>query len=144
MMNNFRKIISVFLSVLLLMTVVPVTVGAVSQTSGQCGDNVFWSYDETTKTFTVSGSGATYNYSQNDREWVSSSIDTSSVDYCTLFVVIENGVTAIGDCMFMGFDNLLRVDMADTVTSIGEDVFEFCYDLKFVKPAPVEWHIIKL
>ncbi|MBQ9339011.1 MAG: hypothetical protein IJS13_01615 [Paludibacteraceae bacterium] len=41
-----------------------------AQTSGSCGDNLNWSYNETTKTLTITGSGAMTDYAAAaDRPW---------------------------------------------------------------------------
>ena len=90
-----------------------------------CGDNVFWSYVEATKTLTISGTGAMTNYSSNNRPWNSyiSSIQN---------VIIESGVTSIGDLAFYGCSGLTSVTIPNTVTSIGDLAFDGCSGLTSV------------
>ena len=43
-----------------------------AQTSGTCGDNLNWSYNESTKTLTITGSGAMTDYAaEADVPWYS-------------------------------------------------------------------------
>ena len=61
-------------------------------TSGTCGDNLTWEYDDSTNTLTISGSGNMKDYSSsNPPPWYSFSLNT---------VIVENGVKSFGDCAF--------------------------------------------
>ena len=51
------RIISILLAVCLIFGLLPVGVFAANPTSGTCGPNAKWSYDSSTKTLTISGSG---------------------------------------------------------------------------------------
>ena len=55
-------------------------------------------------------------------------------DNCTSLdsVVIPDGVTSIGDCAFDGCTGLESVVIPNSVTSIGEDAFRYCESLKEV------------
>ena len=48
-------------------------------------------------------------------------------------VIVQEGVTAMGDRLFYGASNLTDVTIADTVTDIGEACFRQCASLKSVK-----------
>ena len=87
-----------------------------SATSGKCGENVYWSYDEGSKTLTISGTGA-MNY-DHDVPWDGYSEDISTVE-------IETGVTTIGEWAFSYCSNLKSVTIPDSVTTIGEGAFYF-------------------
>ena len=63
--------------------------------SGQCGQNVYFVYDKTNSTITLSGKGATYDYS-----WSSPSPFYGMKDVEVL--VVENGITQLGYCLFYG------------------------------------------
>ena len=68
-MKTGKRILSIFLAVLMLLTAAPFAgfvgleiapkVKAVEPlaATGQCGDNVFWSFDESTGALTISGTG---------------------------------------------------------------------------------------
>ncbi|MEE0113833.1 MAG: leucine-rich repeat domain-containing protein, partial [Ruminococcus sp.] len=75
-------------------------------------------------TLTISGKGAMKNY---DREG-----DNPSPVYNNLSVkkvVIEDGVTSIGDAAFYDCNNLTSITIPDSVTSIGNAAFSFCSSL---------------
>ena len=75
-------------------------------------------------TLNISGTGAMKNY---DREG-----DNPSPVYNNLSVkkvVIEDGVTSIGDAAFYDCNNLTSITIPDSVTSIGNAAFSFCSSL---------------
>ena len=92
-------------------------------TSGDC--TVTWT--ESTKTLTISknagdGNGAMADYTTGrGQEWQHSlAVET---------VIIETGVTRIGDYAFFMSNNLSSVTIASTVTSIGRWAFTYCTSL---------------
>ena len=94
---------------------------------GKCGDNLTWQYDTTTKTLTISGSGAMYDYT--NAPWYVNSKDIKK-DIET--VVIEAGVTSIGEDAFASCYKLKSVTIGNSVTSIGKGAFQCCYGLASV------------
>ena len=94
--------------------------------NGKCGDNVSWSYDSTTNTLTISGTGAMYDFEDSsEAPW--------NV-YCEKFltVKIESGVTTIGSWAFSDCSNLTSVTIPNSVTTIGECAFSWCSSLTSV------------
>ena len=97
---------------------------------GTCGattnDNVYWVLDGY-GTLTISGSGAMegYDKSTNKAPW-NDSIATIKT------VVIENGVTNVGDYAFCNCTNLTSVTIPDSVESIGTGTFWGCSNLQSV------------
>ena len=94
--------------------------------SGSCGENVTYSFVESTGTLTISGTGGMPNYADaSKRPWdaYSSSIKK---------VVINNGVTSIGDYAFEHCTGLTSVTIPNSVTSIGSRAFCDCYGLTSV------------
>ncbi len=47
-------------------------------------------------------------------------------------VVIKDGVTSVGDCVFLSCDSLASVTIPDSVTSIGRYAFAYCNSLKSI------------
>ena len=112
-----KKVISLFLSLAMLLSIVSVvdfSAFADVQT-GSCGDNVTYSFDTSTGVLTISGTGDMYSYGPF---YQNTNIKS---------VIIENGVTSIGDGVFQGCTSLRSVTIPDSVTSIGDDAFYGCY-----------------
>ena len=68
-------------------------------------------------TLTISGTGAMFNY---DSEWEGPWFDYRDQ---VRTIIIEDGVTAIGECAFYRHTQVQTVRMADSVTLIGEYAF---------------------
>ncbi len=125
-MKKSNKILSFLLAILMVVSIIPITASAETPTSGTCGENATWEFDETTGTLTISGEGAMYDYyyhfySSKDE------VDTrpwASYDDLIEFVVIDDGITYIGEYAFFSFNLLTIVTIPESVTNIGEYAFE--------------------
>ncbi len=119
-----KKLLSVVLCVLMLAALLPLDLHTASaDTSGQCGDNLYWSFDEDTGTLTITGSGDMWNYdSYNDTPWTD---DRNDIDIISL----PDGLTYIGNIAFSGCTGLQSITIPDSVTSIGIDAFYRCAGL---------------
>ena len=93
--------------------------------SGSCGSNVTYSFVESTGTLTISGTGAMTNYNSSNMPWYNY---RSSIKK----VVINNGVTSIGEWAFDGCTGLTSITIGNGVTSIGEMAFSYCTGLTSV------------
>ena len=87
--------------------------------SGACGKNLTWTLDAA-GTLTVSGTGAMEDYLSAPWSKSCDSIKT---------VVIESGVTTIGDCAFSGCTSLTGITIPESVTAIGDSAFWRCDSL---------------
>ena len=96
--------------------------------SGTCGNNLTYHYVESTKTLTISGSGA-----MNDYNSYSKFSPWNAYAGNILKVVIGNGVTSIGNYAFMDCGEIKTVVLPDGVTSIGSGAFRECINLSSVK-----------
>ena len=98
---------------------------------GMCGDNVNWIMT-LDGTLTISGKGCVSDYTavydKNTSEFVTDAPWQAAKWYIKA-VVIENGVTGIGEHAFYACRVLERVTIPDTVTSIGDYAFCFCQEL---------------
>ena len=74
-------------------------------------------------TLTISGTGAMKDYNADDN--LSPAYNNSDVKK----IVIEDGVTSIGDAAFYGCSSLTSITIPDGVTSIGESAFSDCSSL---------------
>ena len=86
------------------------------EASGQCGENVYYTFDESTGLLTVSGEG----------EMRVRCFDGNSE---IKTVVVEDGVTSIGIGAFYRCTGLTSITIPDSVTSIGSGAFEDCTGL---------------
>ena len=89
--------------------------------SGSCGSHATWTLDST-GTLTISGRGAMKNYSFSSAPWY------SYHDWITA-VVVEDGVTAIGEFAFYRFTALQSVTLSASVESVGSYAFYGCGSL---------------
>ncbi len=88
------------------------------EAGGTCGESVTWTlYDN--GTLTIRGTGAMEDYSITQAPWITLSEDITSV-------VVEDGVSAIGEAAFEECRDLTSVVLASTVTDIGDYAFQNC------------------
>lgn len=100
-------------------------------TGSSRADNITWTFDQDTGVLTISGSGDMDN-NQNVGPWYTKRYRTRSV-------IIESGVTSIGNNAFYDFENLEAVEIQGSVTSIGEYAFYNCSSLTgFTIPQTVQ------
>ncbi|MBE6926338.1 MAG: leucine-rich repeat domain-containing protein [Ruminococcaceae bacterium] len=93
----------------------------VQAASGTCGENLKWELDNA-GTLTISGTGEMKNYDESKLPWYSSRDLIKSV-------VIEEGVTGIGESAFSKCSNLESVTIPESVTSIVYGMFSWCTSL---------------
>ena len=124
-MTKTKRILSVLTALCMLLTLAPLSVFA-NVTTGKCGTEAFYSYDDVTKTLTINGTGAIKDYTLSSvAPWY---------DYCEQIesIVIESGVTGIGSYAFYWCKGLTSITIPDTVTYIGEGTFYECTALESV------------
>ena len=105
-----------------------------SGTCGVKGDNLTWKLTGD-GTLTISGNGKMKNYENAANEpnttkiapWYKYNKNTE-----IRLVVVETGVTSIGDFAFSGCDNLTSVILPDSIDSIGSRIFSDCILLKSI------------
>ena len=91
--------------------------------SGSCGENLSWTLND--GVLTVSGEGEMDNYDWGKNPWYSSSIGITKI-------VVEEGVTAIGDYAFCDCGYLTEVSLPESLTFIGNSAFSSCMRLASV------------
>ena len=97
--------------------------------SGQCGYDLYWKYEE--HTLTISGTGNMYDYNDYDMPWLLFR-DTTDV------VILERGITGIGNNAFNGFVKLGKIELPSTLSSIGANAFAGCRKLYDIYSYAVE------
>ena len=100
--------------------------------NGKCGTNVYYSYNSTTTTLSIFGTGAMADYTSRNIPWD----DSYRTEITT--VVIGDGVTSIGSMAFNGCTGLTSIEIPASVMTIGHDAFNSCTSLKSITiPASV-------
>ena len=120
-----KRVLSIFLAVCMVFTLLPTSAFAATTASGTCGDNLTWTLKDGTLTISGTGDMADFGYSEAT-PWENYSSSVKSV-------VIKDGVTNIGMRAFECCSNLTSVTIPDGVTSIGIRAFEGCTRLTKVK-----------
>lgn len=95
--------------------------------SGTCGENLTWVLNNENELI-ISGTGAMTDYVE-EAPWA---------DYVEIikWVVIEDGVTSIGDRAFYGCHQLLTAFLSEGLTKFGDYSFKNCSDLSFITSIP--------
>ena len=121
-----KRFLSLLMAALMVFSLFPFTAAAADIVdSGACGENLTWTLDAD-GVLTISGTGPMALYSSREespfyafREAIQS-------------VVIEPGVTSVGNYAFFNCYNLASVTIPDGVTGIGDYVFYNCDSLTSV------------
>ena len=88
---------------------------------GTFGDNITWKLEN--NTLTISGEGEMPDFYSVQNPWSRKVGSITSV-------IVEDGVTNVGNRAFIDFDNLKRVALPNSVKSIGDEAFSWCYSLE--------------
>ena len=125
-----KKWLLLALCLLLALAFVPAAARA-EEYSGQCGDDLYWSFDKSTGKLTITGTGKMDDYNpyyelgHEPSPWNPLSTEITNV-------FLPNGLTSIGDFAFYGCTGLRSVTIPNSVTSIGDSAFSGCTGLTSV------------
>ena len=98
------------------------SIGTLFAESGTCGTNLTW--DFTDGVLTISGTGKMHNYNRSQLPW--SGLQITSV-------IINSGVTTIGNRAFVNCSGMASVTISNSVTSIGMSAFFNCTSLTSIE-----------
>ena len=127
-MTRIKKILSILLAFSLMACIIPIETFTVSAAtySGECGDNLAWSFNSETGVLNITGSGKMTNYtSSSSTPWYSY---TESITKIT----IGSSVTTIGNYAFYKCTAVTSVTLGSNVSSIGSYAFYGCNSLTTV------------
>ena len=116
-MKNTVKKLGLLLAVLIMGAMFAISANALD-TTGQCGDNVYWNFYSETGELVISGTGNTTDYDATVSPFWGNTYIKS--------VIVEDGVITIGSRMFMGCGNLEEVTISESVNFIGYGAFGGC------------------
>ena len=113
------------LAVIIVMLLTSATAWA--DDSGSCGDGVTYTFVESTHTLTISKTG-------DGTGAMGDSFPLPWFNYCNDIqtVIIESGVTSIGNQAFMGCKSLSSITIPASVTNIGDTPFILCTGLSSI------------
>lgn len=145
METKTKRIFAAIIAFCMLTVILPMTVIAENPYEGSCGQNggnLNWSYNETTKTLTISGTGNMSNYYSSGTAggrapWVNSKIKDEIET-----VVISEGATSIGEYAFFECTGLKNVTIPSTVKTINEGAFYKCSGLTSPQPEKSDDEIV--
>lgn len=99
-----------------------------SGTCGADGDNLTWTLDDE-GTLIISGTGDMYDYDYDYYNYYDVPISPWNENNGVKNIIINDGVTSIGDNAFFECNALQSIIIPDSVTNIGENVFWDCHSL---------------
>ncbi len=125
-----KKTISLILSLVMLLSLIAgLDFSAYALSSGTCGSNLTYTFDSSTGTLTISGTGTMTSWRDNINE-------SLYYENCPFYkqsaienIIINEGVTSIGDYAFYECAGLTSITIPNTVTSIGNYAFYGCRKL---------------
>jgi len=98
--------------------------------SGKCGDNLTWSFDSTTGTLNITGSGEMYAYNtENKLDSIGTGTEPAPwARYARQIKSVHIGeeVTSIGACAFVGCNALSTVKIPANVSVVSQFAFYDC------------------
>ena len=151
-----KKALSILLSIIMAFSafsVMPFSAFALDS-SGQCGDDVYWSFDSASGALTLSGTGDTWDYTfdfdaqphGNSPFYENSDIKTINVEsgitglgehlFCFCYNVeslsLPEGLSHIGCSATAFFKKIENITIPSSVTSIGAGAFSNWHSLKSI------------
>ena len=123
-----KRILSLLLALALIF---PLLAGGVTEIhaadlTGECGDNLTWSFDAATGTLMITGSGDMYDWGYGDvAPWQDYAGQIRAVD-------LPAGLTRIGNNAFCGCVNLKEAAIPQGVVTLGVCAFSDCASLKTI------------
>ena len=123
-MGIMKKLATVALSAVMLASM-SVPLQAATPASGNCGSEATWTLDSA-GVLTISGTGKIKSFSSTTTPWYYQRNDITKV-------VIESGITGIGDYAFSYCKNLYSITIPSTVKTVGGWAFYNCSSIESVK-----------
>ncbi len=124
-----KKWTAILLCIILCAGSIPCNAAA-KKTSGTDGNGNTWVYDVKTKTLTFSGNKGIEDFMMDghilEPDWY---VWSNKVEH----IIINDGITGIGQWAFYSFVDLKSVAMTDSVAYIKDGSFIFCMNLTSVK-----------
>ena len=117
-----KKLLAIVLCMIFMLSVFPTVGVSAAETSGVCGENVTWEFDEATGTLTISGEGRIDDSYNVPLPWEEFKMSIKEV-------VIGEGVTEIGEDAFHECGALEKATLPEGLLKIGGGAFSGCAEL---------------
>ncbi len=138
MKKTIKRILATVLTVMMLlgivlMTDINITASAAEIYSGTCGENLTWTLDTVTGELVISGEGEMYDYDAMGDVVPNYSPWSNTGDTQIKSIVINDGITSIGDNAFHnGSNNIVfeSIEIPNSISRIGERAFAYCESLE--------------
>ena len=116
--NKAHRLLALLLAFVMTFSLLPTVAWAADNDCSAAGDDsVTWSYDAKTSTLTISGKGAMKDYANvNSTPWKAYRAKTK-------IIIIDEGVTRVGNSAFTSHTALISVSLPATLESIGQKAF---------------------
>ena len=116
--NKAHRLLALLLAFVMTFSLLPTMAWAADNDCSAAGDDsVTWSYDAETSTLTISGKGAMKDYADvNSTPWKAYRAKTK-------IIIIDEGVTRVGNSAFTSHTALISVSLPATLESIGQKAF---------------------
>ena len=152
--QNANRLLSLVLSLVMILQLLPVSVFAADETSGTCGENLTWRING--DTLFIEGEGAMYDYGgyydELKEEWVENPAPWSEEAYAYIelddrityigqdafsgnwaeSIELPAGLEGIGNGAFLNSRNLTKIVLPEGLTEMGDSAFGSCHALKTV------------
>ncbi|MBQ7540856.1 MAG: leucine-rich repeat protein, partial [Clostridia bacterium] len=123
-MQIAKKVLAVFLAVLFVLPGLGVGLSASAlNSSGQCGENV--SYTFSGGTLTISGWDVTYDYGMDGQD-----VSPFNGERHIKTVVVSDGIMALGNYVFYNCSEMTSVSLPNSLYTIGMHAFDGCFALE--------------
>ena len=103
-----------------------------SEDAIQMGNDVWVTFDDSTGTATISGSGDMWDYYENGYDYTNKYQNPFIGKSGIKKIIVENGVTTIGNYLLQGYNNkdsIEEVRIEGNITKIGNYAFDNCSNL---------------
>ena len=104
--------------------------------SGQCGDNLYWAYNESDQSIAITGTGDMYNYTSGTQPWI---LFLEKIKKVTT----DNTAASLGTSAFEGAIRLAEVHIGAKIDMIEANVFAGCNRLRNIYCYPTYPPIIR-
>lgn len=121
----FKSTISCVLAICLILTPVASVEAESFSTSGSCGTSLSWTLNES-GVLTISGTGPMYDFGNSQHPYTPWTISNVKE------VVVNAGVTSVGNQAFVEATNLTSVYLPNGLYTIGDSAFAGCSNLQSI------------